>query len=112
MVFAVLRDATGIIQATIKKENVDEKSFKDASSSYVESSVIISGTVKKDEKQMGGYELHVKEMQMISASENFPISNKPHGVDFLMDNRHLWLRSRRQWAIMRVRNQVIFSIGF
>ena len=71
----------------------------------------ITGTVVKDERQVGGYEIQVTELSIIAvAEENYPISPKEHGVDFLMDNRHMWLRSRRQWAIMRVRNSIIYAI--
>jgi asparaginyl-tRNA synthetase len=66
--------------------------------------------VLRDENQMGGYELQVNHLELFHQSEEYPITNKPHGVDFLMDHRHLWLRSKRQWAIMRIRNQIIFSI--
>jgi asparaginyl-tRNA synthetase len=66
--------------------------------------------VVRDEKQIGGYELQATSLQIVSLAEEFPISKKEHGVDFLMDNRHLWLRSRRQWAIMKIRNRIIFSI--
>ena len=64
----------------------------------------------KDERQFGGYEVHASSLQIISEAEEYPITPKEHGVDFLMDNRHLWLRAKRQWAIMRIRNEIIFSI--
>ena len=111
IVFMVFRDGTGFCQAVIDLTNVGEESFEAAKRLPQESSLSIKGKVVKDEKQIGGYEIHVSSLQMISiAEENFPISPKDHGVDFLMDNRHLWLRSRRQWAIMRVRNEIIFAI--
>jgi asparaginyl-tRNA synthetase len=72
--------------------------------------VILEGTVLADEKQVGGVEVQVTALTTVGASENYPISKKEHGVEFLMDQRHLWLRSTRQWAIMRIRNTIIFSI--
>ena len=66
--------------------------------------------VVKDEKQVGGYEIHVSDVKIYHETIDYPISKKEHGVDFLMENRHLWLRSSKQWAIMRVRNSIIFSI--
>jgi asparaginyl-tRNA synthetase len=76
----------------------------------MESACIITGNVVKDERQIGGFEVRAKKVEIISIAEEFPISKKEHGVDFLMDNRHLWLRTQRQWAIMRIRNTIIFSI--
>ena len=67
-------------------------------------------SVVRDEKQIGGFEIQATNVEIISIAEEYPISNKEHGPDFLMDHRHLWLRSRRQWAIMRVRNRIIFAI--
>jgi asparaginyl-tRNA synthetase len=111
LVFMTLRDGTGFVQCVINTEVVGNDSFEAAKSLPQESSLSVTGTVVKDEKQMGGYEVQVASLQVIAkADENFPISPKEHGVDFLMDNRHLWLRSKRQWAIMRVRNEIIFAI--
>lgn len=111
LVFMVFRDGTGFCQAVINLDTVGEQSFEAAKKLPQESSLAITGTVVKDERQIGGYEIQVKQLTVIAeAEENYPISPKEHGTDFLMDNRHLWLRSRRQWAIMRVRNQIIFAI--
>lgn len=63
-----------------------------------------------DERQIGGYELHATGLKVYQNAKDYPITNKEHGVEFLVDNRHLWLRSRRQWAIMKVRNSVIYAI--
>ena len=68
------------------------------------------GTVVQDEKQMGGYEVQASSIEIYQIAESYPISNKEHGVTFLSNNRHLWLRSRRQWAIMRIRNEIIMGI--
>ena len=111
LVFMTFRDGTGFCQAVINLEAVGEEAFEAVKRLPQESALAITGTVVKDERQIGGYEIQVSAVTIISvAEENFPISPKEHGVDFLMDNRHLWLRSRRQWAIMRVRNQIIFAI--
>ena len=84
--------------------------FSDAQSLTMESSIEVSGKVVSDERQVGGFELHVSDMKVISIADEYPISKKSHGVDFLTDKRHLWLRSKRQWAIMRIRNQIIYAI--
>ena len=76
----------------------------------MESAVELTGSIVKDEKQIGGYEMQVSGIKVISIAEEYPISKKAHGVDFLVDKRHLWLRSKRQWAIMRIRNQIIYAI--
>ena len=85
-------------------------SFEAASSLTQESSFWVEGNVIKDEKQIGGYEIQVTDMGVYSIALEYPISNKEHGVTFLSNNRHLWLRSRRQWAIMRIRNEIIMGI--
>jgi len=111
LVFLTLRDGTGFVQCVINVEVVGNDSFEAAKRLPQESSLSLKGNVVKDERQIGGYEVQVTAFEVISeAEENFPISPKEHGVDFLMDNRHLWLRSKRQWAIMRVRNEIIFAI--
>jgi asparaginyl-tRNA synthetase len=110
LVFMTFRDGTGFCQAVINLEVVGETSFEVAKRLPQESSLAIKGTVIRDEKQVGGYEIQVTALTVIAEAEDYPITPKEHGVDFLMDNRHLWLRSRRQWAIMRVRNRIIFAI--
>ena len=76
----------------------------------LETSVVLKGLVLADEKQVGGVELQVTSVEVVGVSENYPIAKKEHGIEFLMDQRHLWLRSTRQWAIMRIRNTIIFAI--
>jgi asparaginyl-tRNA synthetase len=110
IVFLVLRDGTGFVQCIVDINNVGEELFEAAKKLTQESSFTVTGTVRKDEKQFGGYEILVSSLTVYSLSTDFPITPKEHGVEFLMDNRHLWLRSRRQWAIMRVRNTIIFAI--
>jgi len=110
LMFIILRDGSGFAQCVVSEDNVDSKLFEDAKQLTQESSVELTGVVVKDERQVGGYELQVSGLKIISIAEEYPISKKAHGVEFLSDNRHLWLRSKRQWAIMRIRNQIIFSI--
>lgn len=105
MVFAVLRDPTGILQATVKKEKVDEKSWKDASEAYVESSVIVSGTIKKDDRAPGGYEVVVERFETLCRGEPFPIA-KDLSEEFLMEVRHLWMRSQKLTHIMKARHHL------
>lgn len=106
MVFAVIRDATGIMQATIKSENTDEKSFKDASEAYVESSVVVTGTVRKDVRAPGGYEIAVDRFETVWRGEPFPVA-KDLSEEYLLDIRHLWLRSQKMTNIMRARHHIV-----
>lgn len=110
IVFLTLRDGTGFVQCVIDVNAVGEPSFEAAKKLPQESSLALKGKVVKDDRQFGGYEIHATSVNVIAEAEDYPITPKEHGVDFLMDNRHLWLRSKRQWAIMRVRNEIIFSI--
>lgn len=110
LAFLVLRDGTGLCQCVANEDAVDSDSWDAAQAMGQESSLAVTGTVVKDERQVGGFEIQATRVELIGASEDYPISPKEHGVEFLMNNRHLWLRSRRQWAIMRVRNRVIQSI--
>ncbi len=110
IVFVLLRDGSGFVQCVIAQETVGNEAFEKASSLSLESSVEITGTVVKDERQVGGFEIQATGIGIFQIAEDYPISKKEHGVDFLMDHRHLWLRSSRQWAIMRIRNTIIFSI--
>ena len=109
MVFAVLRDASGIIQATVKKEKTDEKSFKDAGEAYVESAVIVTGTVKKDERAPGGYEIAVEKFETVHRGEPFPVA-KDLSEEYLLDIRHLWLRSQKLTRIMKIRSTLVQAI--
>lgn len=110
LVFLYLRDGTGMCQCVVAMDVVGEEKFNAAKKLTLESSFSITGKVVKDEKQIGGYEIQATDINVISYAEEFPIAKKEHGVDFLMDHRHLWLRSQRQWAIMKIRNRIIFSI--
>ncbi|HAP01463.1 MAG TPA: asparagine--tRNA ligase, partial [Bacteroidetes bacterium] len=108
--FIVLRDGYGYAQCVVDEKNVSAESFEAAKNLSQESSCSLIGKVVKDERQIGGYEIQVTSVEAISIAEEFPISKKEHGVDFLMDERHLWLRTQRQWAIMRIRNRMIMAI--
>lgn len=110
LVFLVFRDGTGFMQCVVSEKEVSSEEFDQADKLPQESSLAVVGRVVKDEKQEGGYELHVNRIQVYHIAKEYPITNKEHGVDFLMDHRHLWLRSRRQWAIMRIRNAIIMAI--
>ena len=108
--FLILRDGTGLVQCVVNEEQVDVQSFEVAGEAAQEAALRVTGTVVADERQVGGYEVQATAVELISPSEDYPITPKAHGVEFLSNNRHLWLRSQRQWAIMRVRNQIIQSI--
>jgi asparaginyl-tRNA synthetase len=103
LLFLQMRDGTGIIQCIIEKAAVGEEAFDAASGLTQESSLEVTGTVREDARAPGGYELGVTGLKIIQVAEPYPITPKDHGSTFLMDNRHLWLRSRRQNAILRIR---------
>jgi asparaginyl-tRNA synthetase len=109
--FLRVRDGTGIIQAVVFRGNVSEEAFEAAKRMPLESSLIVTGVVKADPRAPGvpgGFELDVRDLHVTQeAGEDYPISPKEHGVEFLMDNRHLWLRSNRQWAILRIRATIV-----
>lgn len=111
--FLLIRDGTGIVQAVVFQKDVPEAVFEAARTVTQESSLIVSGTVRADPRAPGipgGYEIGVSDLQIVQRAEDYPITPKEHGIEFLMDNRHLWLRSSRQWAILRVRATVIRAI--
>jgi len=110
LMFPELRDGTGVIQGVVAKNSVPEKVWEDFGRLTQESSVIVSGTVTRHPKKENVFELQVSDLEIVSISEQYPITPKEHGVDFLADRRHLWLRSPRQMAIMRVRNEIIQAI--
>ena len=109
--FAVIRDGTGILQAVLVKAQVTPEVWSRFAELTTESSVSVSGEVKADVRAPGGYEIGVSDLTIIGASPlDYPIQPKEHGIDFLLDNRHLWLRSNRQRAIFVVRNEIEQSI--
>jgi asparaginyl-tRNA synthetase len=110
LVFIEMRDGTGLTQCVVAKDDVSEEAWEAAESLRQESSLEVTGTVKADDRSVGGHEIHVSDVKVVQVAEDYPITPKEHGVEFLMNNRHLWLRSQRQWAAMRVRNEIIFAI--
>lgn len=110
IVFIILRDGTGFCQCVVTEETANAEHLVAAQSVSLETSLVLHGVLKEDEKQVGGVELQVSVVSVVGGSENYPIAKKEHGIEFLMDQRHLWLRSTRQWAIMRIRNTIIFAI--
>lgn len=105
--FLLLRDGTGIIQAVVSKNDVDEKVFQLCDELTQESSIKVTGSVVKDNRAPSGFELQVKNLELVQLADEYPITPKEHGTTFLMDHRHLWLRSSRQHAILRVRHEII-----
>jgi len=110
LVFIIIRDGSGLCQSVVDATQVSEDIFTQAGKLTLESSLELSGLVIKDDRQIGGYEIKVDDLKTIQLAVDYPIAKKEHGIDFLMDHRHLWLRSQRQWAIMRIRNRIIYSI--
>ncbi len=108
--FLVLRDGTGIIQCTVLKNEVTEEVFSMKDVLTQESSVIVKGNVRADKRAPGGYELTVKDIEIVQIADEYPITLKEHGPDFLLSNRHLWLRSQKQWALLRLRHAVYYAI--
>lgn len=105
--FLQLRDGTGFIQGVVVKAEVDEEVFQKAKSITQETSLYVTGIVREDERSPFGYELGVTGIEIIHEAVDYPITPKEHGTEFLMDNRHLWLRSKRQHAVMKIRNEII-----
>lgn len=110
LVFLILRDGTGLLQCIVSLDDVGQDIFDKANSLTQESAVKITGRVQEDERSAGGFELHVQNVEIYQLTQDYPITPKEHGIEFLMENRHLWLRSQRQWAVMRVRNEIIYAI--
>ena len=109
--FLILRDGTGLLQCVVVDGESDSESFHLEQNLNQEDSVSINGIVKKEPRAVGGYELGVKSISVVNHTSNeYPISNKEHGTDFLMSNRHLWIRSKRQNSILMIRHQIIKSI--
>jgi asparaginyl-tRNA synthetase len=105
--FVLLRDGTGILQCVAFKGNFTAEQFEALDKVTQESSMEISGKVRKDTRSPGGYELDISGFQIIQLAENYPITPKEHGTAFLMEHRHLWLRSSRQHAIIKIRHEII-----
>src|SRR5574341_23718 len=108
--FLLVRDGYGLLQCVMAKDSVDEKTFLASDKLSQESSLEVTGTVREDKRSPGGYELSLKNINIVQIAEDYPISPKEHGIAFLAERRHLWLRSSRQHAILRIRNEIIFAI--
>ena len=108
--FLELRDGTGTTSCVFFAKDCGEAVFMAFDQITQETSVSITGQVRKHPKQENVFEIGVKEFEIIGKSENYPITPKEHGTDFLMENRHLWIRSKRQHAILRVRHEIISAI--
>jgi asparaginyl-tRNA synthetase len=110
LMFPQIRDGSGVIQGVVSKRDVSEKVWSDFETLTQESSIIVRGRVREHPKRQGEYELDVTDLEIVQIAGAFPITPKEHGVEFLMDQRHLWLRSRRQHAILSVRAEVIRAV--
>lgn len=108
--FLIMRDGTGLCQCIVFVKNVQPDEFEASKTLTQESSFIVTGTVKKEERAVGGYELDVTKVEVVSIAKEYPITPKEHGVEFLADLRHLWVRSNRQWAILRIRHEIIKTV--
>lgn len=109
IVFTIIRDVTGVIQATIKKGNLPDEEFEDAERALIESSIKIEGEVVEDSRAPGGYEIHVKKFDVINFAEPFPIV-EDQSPEFLLDQRHLWIRSRKLTSVFKIRSTVVGAI--
>jgi asparaginyl-tRNA synthetase len=110
LMFPQIRDGSGIIQGVVFKKNVPESVWSAFEKLTQESSIVVRGRVRADERAPGGYELDVTDLEVVHVALEYPITPKEHGVEFLMDHRHLWLRSRRQHAILSVRAEIIRAV--
>ena len=108
--FLTLRDGTGFIQAVMSKAAVGDELFKTADHLSQETSLTVTGTVKRDARSKTGYEIDAKSFTVVGESHDYPITPKEHGVDYLLDRRHLWIRTERQQAILRVRHEIINAV--
>jgi len=110
LVFLIVRDGTGFAQGVVSLKDVGEEIFERAKKTTLESTIVVRGTVRADKRAPGGYEILVKDVEILHLTEDYPIGPKEHGVGFLMAHRHLWLRSKKQWAIQRIRNELVKAI--
>ncbi len=105
--FLLVRDGTGVIQSVAFKGSVRDAVFQRCEEVTQESSIVVIGKVAEDKRSVGGYELQVSDIEILQIANDYPITPKEHGTTFLMDHRHLWLRSSRQHAILRVRHEIV-----
>ncbi len=110
LIFPQVRDGSGILQCVVFKKSVTEEVWDACQTLTQESSLIVTGTVRADERAPGGFEMDVTDVEIVSIAEPYPITPKEHGAEFLLDHRHLWIRSKMQHAILRVRHEVIRAV--
>ena len=110
ILFPQLRDGTGVVQCVVLKNAVDPEMFEALKQLGQESALVIKGTVREDSRAPGGYEIDVNGAEILQQVHDYPITPKEHGTEFLMDHRHLWLRSRRQHAVLKVRHTVVQAV--
>ena len=108
--FLLIRDGTGVVQGVLVESQVDSRSWRSYDELTQESSLVVEGRVREDARAPGGYELSLTRVQPLQTAAEYPIGPKEHGSAFLLDHRHLWLRSSRPWHVLRVRDGVIFAI--
>ena len=108
--FLIVRDGTGYLQAVVARAEVSPETWEAAERAAQECSLRVEGAVREDERAPGGYEMSVSKAEVLGASENYPITPKEHGVDFLLSQRHLWMRSSQQHAVLRVRSEISQAI--
>jgi asparaginyl-tRNA synthetase len=108
--FVVLRDGSGYLQCVYFKGNVTPEVFEIADKVGQESSIEVTGTIREEKRAPGGYEMDARDLRIISEAHDYPITPKEHGIEFLMDHRHLWLRSSKQIAVMRIRHRIVKAI--
>ena len=110
MLFPQLRDGTGVVQCVVLKTSVSPELWEQLKGMGQESALTITGTVRADSRAPGGYEIDVTGAEVLEQVHDYPITPKEHGTEFLMDHRHLWLRSRRQHAVLKVRHTVVQAV--
>lgn len=110
ILFLTVRDGTGLIQAVVAKADVPAELFAEAKALTIESAVVVTGDLKPDPRSPSGWEMAVAALTVVQRAAEYPIGKKEHGPDFLLDHRHLWLRSSRQTAILRIRDEIVFAL--
>ncbi len=105
--FLLIRDGTGVLQAVVFQKNVSPEVFEATDTLTQESSFSVTGEIRQDDRALGGFEMDVTHLEVVQVAASYPITPKGHGTSFLMDNRHLWLRSSRQYSIMRIRSEIV-----
>ncbi len=109
--FLMMRDGTGLMQGILFKGECSEAAFEDFEKLTQESSIEVTGKIRKEPRSVGGFEMGVQSVKIVHIAEPYPITPKEHGVEFLMEHRHLWIRSQKQWAALRVRAEIIRAIA-